>query len=107
MPPTHERLRRPARANEISRLGCGSRKRLKFLAGFETHSLARRDVHLLARARIAADARLARLHVEDAKAAKFDAASVTQRVLHRLENGFNRLLGLGSGNVGFLNDGVD
>src|ERR1700691_4873134 len=81
-------------------------KRLKFLARLEAHGLAWRDVHLLAGARVPPDAGLARLHVEHAEAAQFDAASAAERVLHGLENGLNRLLGLRAGNIRFLNDSV-
>src|SRR5580658_302736 len=49
------------------------RKRLQFLAGLEASGLARRDTNLLSSARVAADAGLARLYVEHAKAAEFDA----------------------------------
>src|SRR5262249_47542254 len=79
---------------------------LKFLAGLEPNRLARRNVHLLPGTRIAADARLARLYIENAKAAQLDAASAAERILHGLKYGFDRLLRLGPRNVGFLYDGI-
>jgi hypothetical protein len=94
------------RSTRRSGLGGRGRKRLKFLAGFETYSFAGRDIYLLPRPRITPDPGLARLHVEYAKAPQFDPSSAAQRVFHGLEDGLNRLLGLGSINVCFLYDGV-
>ena len=66
----------------------------KFLARPETNGLARRDIHLLAGARVSANAGFARLHVEDAEAAQFDAVAAPERVFHGVENGLNGLFGL-------------
>ena len=100
------------RTAESAQSGLGSRsrrrgwKRLEFLAGLETHGFARRDANLLARARVPADAGFARLHVENAEAAKLDAFSTPERVFHGFEHGFHRLFGLRSSDVGLLHDGV-
>jgi hypothetical protein len=95
-----------ARRRQISGLRRSGRERLEFLAWFETNGFARRDIHLLTGARVAPDAGLARLHIEDAEASQFDAASAAKRILHGLENGLNRLFGLRAGNIRFLNDSV-
>src|SRR5438094_9494940 len=72
---------------------------LKFLAGFEAHSFARRNAHLFAGAGIAADAGLARLHTEDAEAAEFDALAAAESLLQRFEDGLDGLLGFGAADV--------
>jgi hypothetical protein len=89
------------------RFGGRSGKSLEFLAGLEADGFAGRNADLLAGAGIAADAGLARLDVEDAEAAKLDALSAAESVLHGLENGFNRLFGFASGNIGLCHDGID
>ena len=48
---------------------------------------------------IAADACFAGLHAENAEAAQFDALAAAKRLLQRLENRFNGLLGLGAADV--------
>lgn len=99
-------------AAETSRSGLGSRsrrrgwKRLKFLARLKSHGFPRRDANLLPSARVAADAGLARLHVENAEAAKLDAFSPPERILHGFEDGFHRLLGFRSSDICFLYDSV-
>ena len=72
---------------------------LEFLAWFEAHSFARRDVDFFAGAGIAADARLAWLDAEHAKAAELDALAASKRLLQRLENRFDGLLGFGAADV--------
>src|SRR5215469_3560796 len=64
---------------------CG--KGLQFFARFETHGFARRDANLLSGAGVTADARLARLYVEDAEPAQLDALAAAERILHGLEDG--------------------
>jgi hypothetical protein len=81
-------------------------QRLEFLARLEAHSLAGRDVDLLSGARVASNARLARFDVEDAEAAQFDALSSAERILHSVEDSFDRLLGFRAGYVRLLYDGV-
>jgi len=106
--PASVELARYQAKNSTRRSGLvgGSWQCLKFFAGFEAHGLAGRDAHLLPSARVASDTGLSRLHVEHAKAPQFDASSAAQRIFHRLENRFHRLLGLGPADVCFLNDGV-
>ena len=99
-------------AAETPQSGLGSRsrrrgwKRLEFLARLKSHGFPRRDANLLPGARVAADAGLARLHVENAKAAKLDAFSPSERVFHRFEDGFHRLFGFRSSDICFLYDSV-
>ena len=61
-------------------------------AGFEAHGLARRNVDLFAGARIASDAGLARLDVEDAEAPQLDALAAAKRILQGLEDRLHGLL---------------
>ncbi len=102
--------RQHAAVTPQSGLGSRSRrrgwKRLEFLAGFEAHGFSRRDTNLLPGARVPADAGFARLHVENAEAAKLDAFSSPQRILHGFEDGFHRLLGFRSSDICFLYDSV-
>jgi hypothetical protein len=67
---------------------------LEFLAGLEADGLTGGDGDLLAGARVAPDAALARLDDEDAEAAQLDALAPRQRLLHRVEEGIDGLLGL-------------
>jgi hypothetical protein len=94
-----------------ARSGLGSRgwgrKGLEFLAGLEANCFAGRDIDLLARTRVPPDASLARFHIEDPEAAKLDAFPAAERVFHSLEDGFDRLLGFGPGDICFLYDSVD
>src|SRR5262249_16143565 len=63
---------------------------LQFLAGFEPDSLPWWNRYLGAGPRIPADSRLARLYVENAKAAELDPVAVPKRFLHALEDGLDR-----------------
>ena len=72
---------------------------MKFLARFKPHSLPGRNIHLLAGARVAADAGLAGLDAEDAEAAQFDALAAAERHLERLENRLDSLLRFGAAHV--------
>src|SRR5215831_16529674 len=85
----------------------GGRKRLKFFAGLKANSLTRRDIDLLAGARVAADAGLAWLDIKHAEAAKLDALTAAQRSFHSFKNRFERLLGFGSGYVCLRDDRVN
>jgi hypothetical protein len=71
-----------------------SLNRLQLFARLEADGFARRDIDFLTGARVATDARLARLDVEDAETAEFDPASASQGGLQRFKNGFNSLFGL-------------
>jgi hypothetical protein len=75
---------------------------LQFLAGLEAHRFARRDADFLAGAGIAADAGLARAHVENAKAAKLDALSFAKGILHSFKDGFDGLFRFGPAHTGFI-----
>jgi len=80
---------------------------LKFFAGLESNRLTQRDRYFFARARIASDAALARLYNEDAKAAQLDPIASRQRVLHRIEERFNRLFGFQLWNSRLIGKSVD
>ena len=72
---------------------------LKLLARLEAHGLSRRNVDFFPGAGIPADSRFAGLHAEYTKAAEFDALTAAKRLLQRLENGLDSLLGLGAADV--------
>jgi hypothetical protein len=80
---------------------------LEFFAGLEPYRFARRDVDLLPGARVAPDASLSRLYIEDAEAAKFNALTSAQRVLHRLEDRLDGLFGFASRDISLLDDGIN
>src|SRR5579863_7309774 len=74
----------------------GSSERLQFLAGLEAHGFAGRDADFLAGARIAADAGLARAHVEYSEAPQLDTLALAERIFHCSKDGFDGLFSLGS-----------
>src|ERR1700692_1464011 len=86
--PNGNSKRRRRAANGIS-------ERLQFLAGLEAHRFAWWNADFLAGARIAANAGLARAHVEHAEAAQLDSFPFAERILHRSKNSFDGLFGLG------------
>jgi hypothetical protein len=61
-------------------------EQVQLLAWFKADSLARSDGDLGSRPRIAADARLARPHVEDAETAQFDPVSRAQGFFETLKD---------------------
>src|SRR3972149_2682754 len=73
---------------------------LEFLAWLEADGLARRNVHFLTGAGIAADAGLTGLDGEDAEQSEFDALSAAQGAFQGLEDGLDGVLGLGPGDAG-------
>src|SRR5215469_9981654 len=83
------------------------RKRLQFLSRLEANCFTGRNIHLLAGARIAADASLARLDVEHAEASELDPLAASERVLHCLEDGLDRLFGFSSADIRLLYNRVD
>jgi hypothetical protein len=66
---------------------------LEFFAGLEANGFAGWDVDFFAGAGIAADAGLAGLDAEDAKAAELDTLAAAKSLLERFEDGFDSLLG--------------
>ena len=80
---------------------------MEFLAGLKADGFAGRNVDFFSGARIAADAGLARLDAEDAKAAQFNALAAAESALQGFEDGFDGLLGLGTADVRGGDDGVN
>src|SRR2546423_11214928 len=80
---------------------------LQVLAGLEANRAAGRDAHFLAGPRVAADAALARLHLEDSEAAELNPVASLHRHAHRVEHRVDGYLGLDLGNVGDLRNFVD
>jgi hypothetical protein len=77
-----------------------SSERLQFLAGLEAHRFARRDADFLAGARVAANAGLARAHVEHTEAAQLYSLAFAERVFHGSKDGFDGLFRLGPAHAG-------
>ena len=80
---------------------------MELLTRLEANSLAGSDADLGASPRIAADAGLAWLDGEDAKAAKLDPVARDEGLLHGFEDGINSGLRFGSGKTGPLDDSLD
>jgi dCTP deaminase len=91
---------------EKAELGVDCSERLQFLAGLEAHRFAGRDADFLAGARIAADAGLARAHVEYTEAAQLNSLALAERVLHGFKDGFDGLFGLGPAHAGLVYNGI-
>src|SRR5687768_9474154 len=79
---------------------------LQFLAGLEADGAAGRDANFLARARVAADAALAGLHLKHAKAAQLYAFAALHRVTHGFEHRIDGQLGFDLGDIGHARDFV-
>src|SRR5437879_11087864 len=84
----------------------GALEALEFFAGLEADGLARRNVDFFTGAGIAADAGLARLDAENAKAAELDALAAAEGLLEGFEDGFDGLLGPGAADVRRGDDSV-
>ena len=84
----------------------GTLEALELFSGLEADGFAGRNVDFFPGAGIAADAGLARLDAEDAKAAELDALAAAEGLLERFENGFGGLLSLGAADVRRGDDGV-
>src|SRR6267142_2415342 len=84
----------------------GALEALKFFAGLEADGFAGRNVDFFTGAGMAADAGLARLDAEDAKAPELDALAAAEGLLEGFEDGFDRLLGLGAADVRRGDDGI-
>ena len=61
-------------------------QQVKFLARLEANSLAWSDGDFRTGPRVAADSRLARAHIEDAKTAQLDSVARSERLLQALED---------------------
>src|SRR6266852_5588160 len=72
---------------------------LEVFARFESDRATGRDAHFLACPRVAADASLARLHLEHAEPAKFDALAALHGGPHRVEYRIDSHLGFDLGDV--------
>jgi len=84
----------------------GALETLEFFAGLEADGFPGRNVDFFPGARITADAGLARLDAEDAKAAELDALAAAEGLLEGFEDGFDGLLGLGAADVRRGDDGI-
>src|SRR5205809_1255880 len=73
---------------------------LQIFTGLETDRASRRDAHFLAGAGIAADAALARFHLEDPESAKLDSLATLHGDPHRVEHRVDSHLGFDLGDVG-------
>jgi hypothetical protein len=65
-------------------------EQMKFLAGLEPDSLARRDADFSTGTGIAANARLARFYGKDAEATKLDSVPRDEALLHGVKDGVYR-----------------
>src|SRR2546423_14485752 len=75
---------------------------LQIFAGFEPDRAPGRNADFLAGPRVAADAALARLHLEDPESAQLDALAALHGDSHRVEDGVDCHLGFDFGDVGNL-----
>src|SRR5262245_33754438 len=80
---------------------------LQVLTGLEADGTSRWDPNFLACARVAADAALARLHLEHPKPAQLNPVAPLHRHPHRIEYCIDGYLGLYLGDIGDLRDLVD
>jgi flavin reductase (DIM6/NTAB) family NADH-FMN oxidoreductase RutF len=81
-------------------------ERLQFFARLEANRFARGNGDFRARARVPADSRLPRFHVEYAESTKFDAITLLKSALHTFEHRFHGHFGLRLGNSGFVHNFV-
>ena len=88
------------------RAGTAGLQLLEFFAGLESHDHSGRDLHLFPGTRIAADSCLPGSDAEHTKAAELDAIAAAHGLLQRLEDGLNRLFGLGAADTRRADDGV-
>jgi len=82
--------------------GFAGSERLQFLAGLKAHRFAGGDTNFLPGARVAADACLARAHVEHTEAAQLDSFALAKRILHGFKDSFDGLLRLGPAYAGLV-----
>lgn len=81
--------RRDAAPCRCARECSGLVDQLEFFAGFEANSSSGRDADFGSGAGVSSYPGFAWLHVENAKAAEFDAVVGTESVLHGFKNGVN------------------
>src|SRR6267143_193809 len=84
----------------------GALETLELFTGLEADGFAGRNVDFFTGAGIAADAGLAGLDAENAKAAELDALAAAEGPLEGFEDGFDGLLGFGAADVRRGDDGV-
>src|SRR5262245_44619174 len=80
---------------------------LQVFAGLEADSAPGRDTNFLTSAWVAADAALARLHLEHAETAQLNPVAPLHRHSHRVEHRVYSYLGLDFGDVGDLRNLVN
>src|ERR1051326_2248061 len=80
---------------------------LQLFARLKANRFARRNGNFSPSTRIAADACLARTHVENAKSPQFNTIALGQRLLHAFEDSFDGHFRFGFGDSGFVYDFVD
>jgi hypothetical protein len=95
------------RFGEKTELGVVGSERLQFLAGLEAHRFSGRDADFLSGAGIAANAGLARAHVENTKAAELNSFAFAERILHGLKYGFHGLFCLGPAHASLVYDCIN
>ena len=77
------------------------------LAGLEADGSPGRDLDLLARSRVTADAALSRLDLEDPESSQLDAFAAPHGLLHGVQECLDGLDGLDLRDLGILGDPVD
>lgn len=87
--------------------GVASSERLQFLAGLEAHRFARRDADFLAGAGIAANAGLARAHIENSKAPQLNSLTFAKCILHGFKDRFDGLFRLSPAHAGLVYDCIN
>src|SRR2546426_8349189 len=80
---------------------------LQFLPRLETNRLPGRNRDFLAGARVSPDAAFPRLDHEHTKAAQLNAVAARQRVLHRMKQSIDGLLGFELGDAGAIGETID
>ena len=105
------RLRTKGNYPGRQRLGTANAKalldRLQFLAGLESHGLARRNRNLRAGARVTTNSSFARPNVEYAKSPQLNAVALGQRTLHAFKHRLYGHFGFGLGDAGPVDNFVD
>src|SRR5262249_30232380 len=79
----------------------------QIFTGLEADRPARRDADFFSGPGVAADAALARLHLEDTEPAKLDSLAALHGDSHRVEHRVDRHLGLDLGDIGDFRHFVD